>query len=245
MLRHYFCAAIACASFLFLLLAAAGCSVNQSMVIKGDGSGEAALRVEISQVLRDYFTNLADISGEKKTGKDSGLFDLNVIRKSLESRKGVTVKRLAEPTPDSLELDVAFDSVKDAFAADAASRVPPVVVFSRDGDRKTLALHLDKRNYQELAVLFPALSDPVFAGMGPQPNENVTDDEYEQMIEFSLGERGPPLLKKSFVTLTVTPEGRILSQSGGRLSDGSVVFKIPLIRILVLDRPLDYSVTFK
>jgi hypothetical protein len=237
--------AIAFVPVFSLLLCLPGCSVNQSMVIKGDGSGTAGLHVEISKVLRDYFTNLAEVSGSKNAGKNAGIFDLNVIRKSLESRSGVAVKRLAAPSPDSLELEVSFSSVKDAFAAEKGAKGSAVVAFSRDGDKKTLELHLDKGNYAELAVLFPALSDPVFAGMGPQPNESVTDDEYLQMIEFSLGEQGPPLLKKSFVTLTVRPEGEILSQSGGTLSNGSVVFKIPLIRILVLDSPLDYSVTFK
>ncbi len=227
-----------------LLISAAGCSVNQSLAINGDGSGAAGLRVEISKVLRDYFTGLAEVSGGKSAGKDAGIFDLNVVRKSLESRSGVTVKRVEAPSPDSLELDIAFRSLKDAFAADAA-KGGPVASFSADGKKKTLKLHLDKRNYAGLSALFPALADPVFAGMGPQPNESVTDDEYLQMIEFSLGEEGPPLLKKAFVTLTVRPEGEILSQSGGTIVNGSVVFRIPLIRILVLDRPLDYSVTFK
>jgi len=64
------------------------------------------------------------------------------------------------------------------------------------------------------------------------------------MIRFSIGDAAPALLKKSFLTLTVQPEGQIISQSGGTVSDGIVTFRIPVLRVLVLDRPLDYSVTW-
>jgi hypothetical protein len=73
----------------------------------------------------------------------------------------------------------------------------------------------------------------------------VTDDDYFSMIQFSMGDAAPGLLKKSFITLTVQPRGEIISQSGGTISGGAVVFRIPVLRILVLDRALDYSVTWK
>jgi hypothetical protein len=45
--------------------------------------------------------------------------------------------------------------------------------------------------------------------------------------------------------LTIDPEGDIISQVGGTVSGGAVTFRIPLLRLLVLDEPLDYSLTFK
>jgi hypothetical protein len=89
------------------------------------------------------------------------------------------------------------------------------------------------------------LSDPVFAGMGPQVNDTITESEYLEMIRFSLGDDGPSLLKKSFIVLTIDPEGEILSQTGGTLASGAVTFRIPLLRLLVLEKPLDYAVSFK
>jgi hypothetical protein len=52
-------------------------------------------------------------------------------------------------------------------------------------------------------------------------------------------------VKKSFIEVAIRPEGEIVSQTGGVVSNGTVVFRIPLLRLLVLDKPLDYSVTFK
>jgi hypothetical protein len=35
-----------------------------------------------------------------------------------------------------------------------------------------------------------------------------------------------------------------VSQTGGRIENGAAVFEVPLLRMLMLEKPLDYSVTF-
>ena len=66
------------------------------------------------------------------------------------------------------------------------------------------------------------------------------------MIEFAFGEEGVTGLKASSVELLVTVEGDLVSQKGGKqLDDNKVLFTIPLIDFLLLQKPLDYSITFK
>jgi hypothetical protein len=36
-----------------------------------------------------------------------------------------------------------------------------------------------------------------------------------------------------------------VAQTGGTAVPGGVVFRLPLLRVLLLDKPLDYSLTFK
>jgi hypothetical protein len=220
------------------------CTVNQSIVIKNDGSGTLTVHVEISKLLHEYVASLAELSGKPVTSGGK-LFDTVGIKKDFESRPGITVKKIATPTPDSLDMDVAYASIKDIFTKDATLKGAGVLTFSESGGKKTVSLHLDRTNYSQLSTLFPLLNDPTFAGLAPQVNDKVTDDEYLEMVKFSLGDDGPPLLKKSFITLSIDPEGEIISQTGGVVSGGAVVFKIPLLRLLVLDKPLDYTVTFK
>ena len=76
-------------------------------------------------------------------------------------------------------------------------------------------------------------------------DDTTTEAEYLDMVSFSIGDQGPGLLKKSFITMTIDPEGDIVSQTGGTISGGAVIFRIPVLRLMVLDKPLDYSVTFK
>jgi hypothetical protein len=226
-------------------LSVVSCTVNQTIAISGDGSGTLAMRADVSRLLRDYIGSLSEVSGKPAPAPGASLFDAAAIRKDFEARKGLTVKKAVTPTPSSFELELSYTSIRDIFAGDATLKSAGAMTWSDDGGKKTLKLHLDRTNYTQLAALFPMLKDPSIAGLGPQVNDTITDAEYLDMIKFSLGDDGPGLLKKSFITLTVDPEGEIISQKGGTVSGGSVVFRIPLLRILVLDKPLDYSVTFK
>ncbi len=220
------------------------CSVNQSIVVKNDGSGTASLHAEVSKLLADYIASLAEVSG-KSVPAGGAVFDAAAIRKDFEARPGMTVKKVATPTPNSLDLDLAFASIQDVFTRDDALKSSGALTYSESGGKKTIRLHLDKANYTQLSALFPMLKDPTVASLGPQVNDTTTEAEYLDMVSFSIGADGPALLKKSFITLTIDPEGDIISQTGGTLSGSAVVFRIPLLSLMVLNKPLDYSVTFK
>jgi hypothetical protein len=232
-----------------LLLAAAltfvSCTVNQTITVKNDGSGTLVIHAEVSKLLHDYLASLAEVAGNGSLMKNGKVFDAAGIRKDFESRPGFTVKKAVTPTADSLDLEIAYASIQSLFTTEATLKSSGALTYAESGGKKTIKLHLDRTNYTQLSSLFPALNDPTFASLMPQVDDTITDSDYLQMIQFSIGDDGPGLVNKSFITLTIDPEGEILSQSGGVISGGAVVFKIPLLRLLVLDKPLDYSVTFR
>jgi hypothetical protein len=235
----------AAAGLLLAALALASCTVNQTLVIADDGSGTLVMHAEVSTLLRDYLSSLAEVSGTPGPLKEGRLFDAAAITKDLQSRPGIVVRKASTPTPVALDLELAFDSLQDAVEGrDQMKSAGMLVLVDAEGQR-TLRLHLDRATWGELAALFPPLKDPLVAELGPQGSGQTTDTDYLAMIRFSIGDAAPGLLKKSFVTLTIQPQGEIISQSCGTMSGGAVVFRIPLLRILVLDRPLDYSVTFR
>jgi hypothetical protein len=245
MLHTFRRAACAVSAAVVIAIAAASCSVSQTIVIKADGSGTVAMHAEVSTLLHEYLASLAELSGKPGLMTGGKVFDAAAIRKDFEARPGVTVRKAVTPTPDSLDLELAYASIQDVFAKDATLKIAGALAYSETGGTKSVKLHLDRTNYTQLSSLFPMLKDPTLASLGPQVNDTITDDEYLEMVRFSLGDDGPALLKKSFVTLTIDPEGEIVSQSGGTVSGGAVTFRIPLLRLLVLDKPLDFSVTFK
>jgi hypothetical protein len=227
------------------LLALSSCTVNQNIAIKNDGSGTLVLHAEVTKLLHDYIASLSEVAGTGTLMKGGTVFDAAGIRKDFESRPGFIVKKVATPTPDSLDVEIAYASIKDVFTIQDSLKSSGALVYTEAGGKKTVKLHLDRTNYTQLAALFPLFKDPTFSSFMPQVNDTITDEDYLQMIQFSIGDDGPALLKKSFITLTIDPEGDILSQVGGTVSGGAVTFRIPLLRLLVLDKPLDYSVTFK
>lgn len=227
------------------LLAVSACSINQTLAIKADGSGTATLRVETSKAFREYVLSIEEVSGQTELSRQGKIFDVKTIEKDLQARPGVTVKKVASSSPDLLDVELAFRSVAEMYSSAESVSSTGVIEYSEAGGRKTLKLHLDRQNFKQLSTVFPGLKGPVFEGLAPQENEQITESDYLDMIQFSLGPQGPDLVKKSFIDLTVKPEGGITSQTGGTAVSGGVTFHIPLLRVLVLDKPLDYSVSWK
>jgi len=235
----------------FLMMAAAAtvglclasCTVNQTLDIAADGSATLATHAEVAPLLHDYLASLAEAGGG--TLVDGRVFEPAAVRKSFQSRPGVVVQNVAAPTASSLDLDLAFDSFSYALEHQEALAATGAAALSDDGDATTLTLRFDRATWSGISALVPPLQNPILQQLGPQGTAPVTESDYLSMISFSIGEAAPGLLRKSFVTLTVRPAGEILSQSGGTRNADSVVFRIPLLRLLVLDRPLQYSVTYR
>ena len=229
-------------------LLVAGCSVDQEIAVRLSGAGEAQVRVELQPVFIDYLLALAEIADEVELPDDpsEALFDIEEVEAAIADWPGVEAARIATPTPEQLELDLTFDDLQAAFApTDAGAGTPPLISLTGSG-RRTLSVHLDSDNYSQLTALFPVLEHPLVISLGPQPDLEVNDDEYLEMMQFVLGDDGPPAILDSEVKVRVQVEGRVVEQQGGELQeDGSVLITIPLLRILVLDQPLDYRVVFE
>lgn len=233
---------------LVVLLAAvpllAACSVSQTIVIRADGSGTASMRVVTTKLLREYLLDLREVMGTP-VSSDGSLYDVPKLQKELAARPGLTVKKVASPTPDVLEIDLAFRSVEEVYGSVESVKKSGLLLYAVSGAQKSLTVHIDRKNFKELSSVFPAMDNAAFEGIAPQEQDAITESEYLDMIEFTLGPDGPAALKASYVDLVVKPEGTIVSQTGGTVANGQVTFRIPLIRLLMLDKPLDYSLVWK
>lgn len=225
------------------LLLTGGCNVTHTVVLNNDGSGTMTMHVEVSKLLRDYAVGLAEVSGEPSAPRGDAIFDLAAIRKGFEAQPGITVREVSSSDPRSLDVDVAFASLSELFAGRAGLRGANVISLAQADGVETLKIHLDRENYRQIASFFPMLESPFSAWL--QVDQKVTEDDYTEMVRFSLGDDAPALVKKSSIVISIQPQGEIQSQTGGTVSDGSVMFKIPLLRLLLLDTSLDFSVSFK
>jgi hypothetical protein len=232
-------------SFAVILSLLSSCAVSQGLVLKKDGSASATLHLESSKPFLDYVLGVADVIGMKELARQGRIYDLPTIQKGLEARPGISVSRIASPSPEVLDIELFFPSVTDAFAMDATLKGAGFFSLTETGGKKTMRLRLDGENFKQLAVFFPILANPMFSGMGPQAGGGTSEQDYLAMMEYAMGSEGPAAIRKSAIELTVKVEGEILSQTGGSLSGGAAVFRIPLVRFLLLDKPIDLSVTYR
>lgn len=202
------------------------------------------MRISLQQLFVDYIADLSELTGQQSGGR---VFDLEGIRKGFAERDDVELKRIASPAPEVLEMELAFRSIENIFSGKQKLPGAPIVTLASSGDAQVLRFHLDRENFAQVSEFLPFLKNPLFEGLGPQEGDNTTEAEYLELIDLALGTGGAAALKASVIETRVNVTGRILSQSGGTLGSGgtSVSYKVPLIRVLLLDKPLDYSLTFK
>jgi hypothetical protein len=220
-----------------------GCSVTQQVNLEPGGSGTAVVRIRLDWIFTDYIRDLAEVGGQAVKDKER-IFNVEEIRKSFASREGVEVRRVESPSRERLELELGFRSLEDLFSGDPKLKAAGILTLTRKADQTVVKVHLDRSNFPRLLEVAPFLKNPLFEGLGPQENDNTTEEEYYQLIDLALGEGGAAALKASSIETTINIKGKLVAQSGGTPSPGGAVFRIPLIRVLLLDKPVDFSITY-
>ncbi len=235
------------AALAFLALLLLSCSVRPEVTLNADGSGEAVVRVTVQKFLAEYLLDLAEFAGAAKS-RDAGMFDEKEIRAAFEGKPGVTVKGVRIPKPEELELRLAFRSIDDLVRGQKELADTGIVTFRNDGGTRTLRLHLDQKNFAKISSLLPSSdgsTETILSVFGPQQGVAITEAEYLEAMEFTLGEQGPKAIEDSSVDVTVTVNGKLVSQKGGTAKGSVVTFRIPLLKLLMLNEPLDYEIVFK
>jgi hypothetical protein len=220
-----------------------GCSATQQVSLEPGGSGTAVVSIRLQKIFTDYLRDLAEVGGQAVKDKER-IFNVEEIRKSFAQREGVEVRRVESPSKERLELELGFRSLQDLFAGDPKLESAGILTLARNGEQTVLKIHLDRSNFPRLLELAPFLNNPLFEGLGPQENDNTTEQEYFELIDLAFGEGGAAALRASSIDTEVRIKGRLIAQTGGTPVSGGVLFRIPLVRVLLLDKPLDYSLTY-
>jgi hypothetical protein len=176
---------------------------------------------------------------------ENGIFNVEEIKKEFAERDDVSLLSISTPTRDTLDMKLKYTSIEDVFTSEQELRESGIIRFEKVSQGYSVRFHLDRTNFPAVMSFIPALQNPLFEGLGPQENDDTTEKEYYELMDLALGEGGAESVRNSYIETKVNVKGTLVSQSGGKATPGGVTFTIPLIRILLLDKPLDYSLVFK
>lgn len=225
------------------VLALGACAVTQEIYLRGDRSGETTITIGFSADLVARVQEMAELTGSEVP--EEGVINLAPIHNRLSVRPGVTVYRVEAPEEHRVEVAFAFEDAQAILPSPDALTAPGVVTVEEVEDGTRVRFYFDLDNYGLLAEVFPMLDDPAIRAMGPEENTEITEDDYLSMMGFILGPAGPEEISDSLITIRVTVDGALVSQRGGRVEDGVVVFDIPLLDLLLLHEPIDLEVVFR
>lgn len=223
------------ATFSFLLLAS--CTTRQAIVLHSNGSGSVQFRATISKTLMDASKGLGS-GGSTQT--QAGEFDIPKIKEVFSKNNSITLTSLSSPKSGVLTGSFTFSDIGKLFQGKGAG----IVSFTNTASGHRLSVHITRSNFAQIAHLAGMTNNPLYQMFGPEQNAGTSQSELNQMMVYVLGKSGPAALKASTIDITVTVPGGLVSQQGGVRKGNTVQFRIPLSRLLLLAKPLDYSITF-
>jgi len=229
--------------FIIFIIILTSCTANQEITLYSNGSGSCSLIIDLAPLFVQYIGDLGEVSGEFNSIDDVVIFDTIQIRDELLSRPGIQVKKVESPNQDRLELDFNFQNIEDIFRTDKVLSSTQVITFKHNKNNKIVHLHLDKENFNQLFSIFPFLEEEIIKSLLPYPKQ--TKKDYLETIDFAIYDEGAYLVRQSNIRVAITVHGQIIEQKGGIIYGNTVVFNIPLERILYPDPAIDYFIVFR
>jgi hypothetical protein len=221
----------------------ASCSASVSSVIRADGGARISVKAEVPAPLAAKLRKLGAVGSSVPTGP---FFDVAALRASIAARPAFTLIDIAQPSPDSIRVEVSARSLEE-LAASPDLKGSGLITVSRGADWTELRFRLERGGAKALAALFPGIDPYLMDALSPPALEEdpVTTDEYKSMLESVLGEKAMPVMEAATVNLTFSAPGAVIGSGGGSLLGSILTAKISLIQALVLEKPIEVWLRWK
>lgn len=232
------------AAALALLLLSAGllssCNAAVDAGIRADGSARLGIAAEVPPVLG---AKLRKLSG---AAPEAPLFDEAAVRSSAKGRPGLSVVSLAPTGNDGLKAEFAASSLK-ALAAEPELASSGLLTYSEGPGWAELRVRLARGGGREALDLFPFVDPYLVEALSPPALEEdpVTADEYRQMLKSVLGDKALAALETTSLGLRIQAPAAVLSSGGGSLSGTELRVALPVMELLVLEKPVEFWLRWK
>lgn len=220
------------------------CTIRQSLVLEAGGGGTSSTDIRLKPFFRDNLENFTSLTQEKA-------FSAEKWQKELSSNKALSDVRVKEL--DSSHYTIGFrwkdlNALSGEIPKKEADKLKNTRIFSltKQSSVRTLELLLNKKTLKQLDGLFRLSEDPLFSVYGPEANEGMNENELLETLSYSFGDRYRPDIKASDLILDIKVPAAILSYEGGQKIDARTIrYRIPLLRIMLLNKPIHYKLRYK
>jgi hypothetical protein len=241
--------------FVMLMCAFASCSGQINGVLREDGSAD----ITIQSALQPSVAAL--IGAVSMNTPSAAILDARTIVASLRSIRGVKTAAMRNITPSSIDGSLTISQVNDFLDAPGI-QTQRFITYKQTGSGGRLSITLTRTIAPQLvSLLSPDIADYFSALMAPGLTTDwqyiQTKAEYLRQLKATynmlksnrrLGDALAADLETAMIRLTLDVPGAITSVQGGTFSGTPAQraeFTIPVIDLLVLEKPLLYEVVWK
>jgi hypothetical protein len=237
------------AAFLFFLLplvyAFCSCSANIEGVLKEGGAAGLAVKTSLEPRMTDLIRRFQAVMGEPGSGVL--ILDGPAISRSMAQAPGIESVLLSNNGPASLDGAVKVKSAGDFLAV--AGKAKKFVTFTeKSGARPSgqLVIALDLESAPELISLLSADAAAYLLALNAPAASGDAQSRQEYLL-FVTSLYGKPIadeMSAANIHAVLDFPGPVTSIQGGVSSGNRAVFTVPLLDLLVLDKPLRYEVNW-
>ncbi|MDR1787120.1 MAG: hypothetical protein LBR16_01500 [Treponema sp.] len=226
------------------LLAAALCSCGAKIngELRAGGAGELRIEASFGKGIYGLARSFAAFSGDSA---GAAVLDAERINRSLRARPGVSSSSLVNSSPQTLAGTVTISALAELLNANQAAGV----TFTEKNTGKAapsgaLKVTLDRASAPQLLSLFAEeLSDYLAMLLAPiATGEALSRQEYLETLRSIYSGAVADEIAAARVTVSLRFPSAVKAVSGGAASGRSASFDIPLLDILVLDKPCVFEV---
>ena len=231
-----------------VLMGALSCTMKQDITIDGDGSGSVVIDIALAGYLTDVVDQMQALlqPGKSLPENEEPFFDTEAIRADLEGRNGVELIGLESPSRGDLRGEIRFDDISRILQKTEGSAAARLIRFERHDGTSKLTVLIDRTTIEALLSENPSFNNPLVELFGPATTEGLSEEDYLDMMGFALGEESRRGILDSSLDLTVSVAGRVVDQKGGVVVDEKTVrYGIPLLPLLMLKDPIEYSLRYE
>jgi len=201
------------------------------------GSAEINVRASLGPRTAALVQTLRGFMGDTR---NTPVLDAEVISRSLSVASGIKTVSLKNTSAEALEGTIAVSNVGDLLL----SEKDMFITYSESAASSSITVVLD-RNSAPLLIsrLSPEVGEYLSALMAPVAlGEYMSSVEYLSLISMVYGRLLADEIAESRIKASIDFPRPVLSVSGGSSSGRRAEFDIPLLDILVLEKPLRYEV---
>lgn len=233
--------------FVFLM---SSCVVAEKLTLTGDYTQVKAVpgKNHVDLSVDDFFVGIVeDLSDWENTGNNDPIIDVAIqdFVKNLEASSVTSSIRFLETGHNTYMGDFAFTNFTQLLIDLSNGQSDQSVVTMTEKNGKThVEISINMDNYEQLTKMIPFLADPNFEVYGPLYNNDLTEEEYLEMVSFILGEQCPDSIANSSIKIQVVAPKAISDHNGKLRNSKTVEFSFPLIDFLLLHHSIDFYLEY-
>ncbi|MDR1430374.1 MAG: hypothetical protein LBI85_08805 [Spirochaetaceae bacterium] len=216
------------------------CSSQTAGVLRQNGSADMELRASLEPRMAELIRSL---SGNFGGSSAENSLDGPAIAESMQTAPGVSAVSFHNINPTTIEGSLSITKVEDFLRLTSLPEASRLIRVQG----RLLSIRLDLDTGPELlGALSPDVADYLSAIMAPvSTGERLGSGEYLELVTSVYGTAISREIAAARIRAVIEVPGEITRVEGGAFSGREARFDIPLLELLVLERPILYEIEWR